>query len=304
VILIVSSVLDRHAQVIARILARRQMPAFIGDVMEFSAGARLSLADGALTWTRADGDCARLGETHSVWCRRNFAPNFAPALRDACDRDFVRRQWVELLWGSVCAMGVPLVSDPYRQQAASKPRQLALARKVGLRVPDTLISNDAEAVLAFVDRRQGRVVHKTLGVAMDQMLFTKRWDADDAAALDTLEFAPTIFQQQIGGTREVRVTVVSERIFAAEFEVGRHVDGRLDVDVPFRPHALPQDVGDRLHALMHALHLSYATVDLRIDDDGDYVFLELNPQGQFLYVEIKTGMPISEAVADLLCNPR
>jgi hypothetical protein len=147
-------------------------------------------------------------------------------------------------------------ATPFCQQAATKPVQLSMARQLRLRVPDTLISNDREAVLSFVDRHRGRVIHKTLAPAMDQLLFTKRWDAADTQALGDLELAPMIFQEQIGGSREPRVTIVGEEFFAAEFE------------------------------------------------EGEYVFLELNPQGQFLYSQIKTGMPISAAVADLLCSPR
>jgi hypothetical protein len=301
-ILIVSSLLDSHARVVARVLERRHVPVFIGDVIEFGGGAQLSQHNGETRWIRADGSAADLGETRAVWCRRNFAPVFDAALRDPCDRDFVRRQWSEFLWGIVCAMPVPLVNDPFRQQAATKPLQLSLARSLGLRVPDTLISNDADAVLAFVDRHDGRVIHKTLVAAVDRLLFTKRWDARDADAIDALDLAPTIFQEQVGGHREVRLTIVGERFFAAEFEVGGDVDGRLDVDVAFRPHTLPLALQDQLVRLMDALGLCYATVDLRIDEDGEYVFLELNPQGQFLYAEIKTGMPISEAMADLLCG--
>lgn len=300
-ILIVSSLLDRHARVVARYLSRRGVPVFIGDVMEFSSGARLSTHQGQAEWRRRDGTVANLVETRAVWCRRNFTPNFDPALRDLCDREFVRRQWTELLWGTVCGLGVPLVNDPYRQQGSTKPLQLALARRLGLRVPETLISNDANTVRTFVDSHHGHVIHKTLSPAMDQILFTKRWDAGDATALASLDLAPAIFQEQIGGDREVRVTIIGERLFAAEFEVGGQVDGRTDADLPFQPHVLPRDVQDRLIELMAALGLRYATVDLRIDAAGEYVFLELNPQGQFLYVEIKTGMPISAAMADLLC---
>jgi len=303
-ILIVSSLLDSHARVVVKVLVRRGVPVFIGDVMEFGAGAQLSLGADEARWVRADGCDADLNEATAIWCRRNFPPIFDSALRDPCDRDFVRKQWNELLWGTVCALDVPLFNHPFRQYAATKPLQLAIAREVGLRVPDTLISNDADAVLDFVERHRGRVIHKALGAATDRLLFTKRWDARDHAALDALTLAPTIFQQQIGGDRELRLTIAGERCFAAEFDAGGRADGRLDVDVPFRPHALPAEVEGRLALLMEALGLRYATVDLRIDEHGDYVFLELNPQGQFLYMEIKTGLPIADAVADLLCGPR
>jgi len=293
---------DRHAQVVARELERRHVPAFIGDATEFSRGAKLSDRNGELRWTRADGSAAELSAVAGVWCRRYFPPNFDPAVSDSCDREFVRRQWTELLWGTICALNVRLISDPHRQKAATKPLQLALARQVGLRVPDTLISNDRQAVLGFVEQYQGRVIHKTLSPAIDQLLFTKRWDAADAEALDELELAPVIFQEQIGGCRELRVTVVGERFFAAEFDTGQLADGRLDFDVAFRPCTLPRDVEDKVRKVLDRLGLRYATVDLRIDETGEYVFLELNPQGQFLYVQIKTGMNITAAVADLLCS--
>ena len=42
--------------------------------------------------------------------------------------------------------------------------------------------------------------------------------------------------------------------------------------------------------------------DLRRRDDGVHVFLEVNPAGQWLYVEEATGLPITAAVARLLAG--
>ena len=56
----------------------------------------------------------------------------------------------------------------------------------------------------------------------------------------------------------------------------------------------------QLLALVRRLGLVYSTIDLKLTNDGEYVFLELNPQGQFLYVEILSAMPITAAVASLL----
>jgi glutathione synthase/RimK-type ligase-like ATP-grasp enzyme len=60
---------------------------------------------------------------------------------------------------------------------------------------------------------------------------------------------------------------------------------------------LPDDVTEMLHALMRQLGLVYGAIDLRLTADGRYIFLEINPAGQFLYVEQQTGQPITAALA-------
>ncbi|MET0228974.1 MAG: hypothetical protein ABW234_09740, partial [Actinomycetes bacterium] len=69
-----------------------------------------------------------------------------------------------------------------------------------------------------------------------------------------------------------------------------------------RAYDLPPNVCASLGALMRGLGLSFATIDLKVDARGDHHFLEVNPQGQFLYIEILTGQPISAAVARTLVN--
>jgi hypothetical protein len=303
VILIISSPCDVHARVVAQEITKRGVAVAIGDVTEFSAGARLAVNPRNprdATWVGADGTTIELGDVRSVWCRRSFPPRYDPALRDVADRLFVQRQWSEMLWGTIMALDADLLSDPFRQRAATKPYQLAVAQRVGLSIPDTLITNDAQRAREFVSRHEQRVIHKTLAVSYEQFLYTKQWDRDDDAGLHELVLAPMILQRQVAGSKELRVTVVGEQCFAAEFEARGHVDGRLDSTATYRAHRLPAEVEGKLGAMMHKLGLRYATIDLRLDPHGDYVFLDLNPQGQYLYVEIRTGQPITRALVDLL----
>jgi hypothetical protein len=74
----------------------------------------------------------------------------------------------------------------------------------------------------------------------------------------------------------------------------------LDIDVPYEQHWLPSGISNSLIRLIQNLRLTFATIDLKITDSDEYVFFEVNPQGQFLYVEILTGMPIVSAVAHFL----
>lgn len=304
-ILVVSSSDDVHARIVVRALAARGIEAEIVDMCELGAGASLRFDPrhpARSRWQRADGSIVDLGRVRAVWCRRSAAPKSDPRVRDAADRDFIARQWSDAVWGTVMGLGVPLVSDPYAQRAATKPYQLALAHRIGLRVPDTIVTNDRDAFEAMLVRCDRRIVHKILAVSYHEFLYTKAWDEGDREALDDLELAPMIAQGIVGGAGELRVTVVGERIFAARFEHAGHIDGRLDTTAIYRPYQLDDTTARRLRELVARLGLRYATVDFALEADGTPVFLDLNPQGQYLFVELRTGQPITEAVADLLCE--
>jgi glutathione synthase/RimK-type ligase-like ATP-grasp enzyme len=104
---------------------------------------------------------------------------------------------------------------------------------------------------------------------------------------------------------DLRVTVVGERVMAAEADArgGEYaVDVRFNTGVTYRPHALPVEVERKLLALVRRMGLEYGAIDLRLTPEGEYVFLEINPAGQFLYVEQAAGIPIAAAVAEHLAG--
>ena len=118
--------------------------------------------------------------------------------------------------------------------------------------------------------------------------------------LDNLRLAPVIFQAVVPGTRDVRVTVVGDKIFATEFDIER-LDGfdyrmRLG-EIPCRPHELPAELETRVRGFMSRLALEYGGIDFRLTRDQEYVFFEINTAGEFMYVEDRTGEPIAEAMA-------
>ncbi|HXW26703.1 MAG TPA: hypothetical protein VEK73_18310 [Xanthobacteraceae bacterium] len=119
---------------------------------------------------------------------------------------------------------------------------------------------------------------------------------EDAA----IRLAPVIFQRHVAAVADLRVTIIGEEIFAAAVNVRDltyDVDVRLNIVQNYVAHDLPDEVADKLRALMRRLGLVYGAIDLRLTADGRYVFLEINPAGQFLYVEQSTGQPITAALA-------
>jgi len=104
--------------------------------------------------------------------------------------------------------------------------------------------------------------------------------------------------------QNLRGTIVDDRIFAAAIEVDQYgaLDWRLDMNPVITAVDLPTDVERKLRRLQRGLGLRYGAIDLIRTPEGDYVFLEVNSGGQFLFIEIAIRQPISAAIAGALCG--
>ena len=300
-IVIVDQLEDPHVRVAQTHLERKGARLFVADMRELGLGAELSVfsrSPDRAEWRRSDGTIGRLGEARAIWYRPKVSPTTPIEVVDDEDRRFIQREWSEMVRGVLASLEVPQINAFHASATATKPRQLAIAHRVGLAIPDTIITNSATRARQLVSDGAA-VIHKVLAAPDDRLLATKQWEESDADHLGALTHCPIIFQRRVEGTRELRITAVGDRLFAAEFST-ELVDGRLDQAVHHVRHELPASVERQLLELTSALSLHVATIDMRIDARGEYQFLELNPEGQYLWIEIRTGMPISEAIADLL----
>ena len=117
--------------------------------------------------------------------------------------------------------------------------------------------------------------------------------------------APVIFQRYVPARADLRVTVIGERIYpaAADMSAGDYAqDVRMNPQVPWSEHKLPDDIAEKLLELMRRLELEYGAIDLRLTPEGEYVFLEINPAGQFLFIQNATGMEIAKGLATHLAS--
>ncbi len=307
VIVAVSHARDEHAPPVLAALRRLRERVVLLDLADFPLRGRIALEYGkrsrGATLETAAG-ALRADRVRAVWWRRPEPFDLGRGLSRA-DAAFSFRQALEALAGLAASLDARWVNDPWRDAAAShKPGQLALAGRLGLRVPSTLVTNDPDRARKFLARR-GRTgaVHKTLQGIGDDWRPTRLVRSSDRARLDALPWAPVIFQEYVPGV-DVRVTVVGDEVFAAEIDA-RETASPEDFrqvwkEARMAPCALPKRVELRLRRLVTELGLRYAAIDLRRRDDGEHVFLEVNPSGQWLFVEQRTGQPITAAVARLL----
>ena len=213
------------------------------------------------------------------------APEVARAAR--CEASLV--SWTEvtgaLVVNRLSAMG----------SNSSKPYQLRLISAAGFDVPDTLLTNDREALAEFRSKHQLVIYKSTSGI---RSIVSRLTSAHEGRLEDAMA-CPTQFQEFVDGT-DVRIHVVGDQVFACEIESGADDYRYAGSALCARSIEVPAEVAERCLGLSGALGLPVAGIDLRCRTDGRWCCFEVNPSPAFTYYEHVTGQPIARAVATLL----
>ncbi len=247
----------------------------------------------------------------SVWYRRPVSPQVEVQSND--DQRYIGNEWkavLENLWASL--QDVLWVSRPDRiREASNKVPQLQLARKIGFRVPATIISNDAASLRAFCSTYDDNVVGKVLhsqtpaATAGSYLVYTTRIARQDL--VPQMMGAPLLLQEYINKAHEIRATVVGDQVFSVAIDSQSDPDARVDwrhatLRLRHEQVELPTSVNAKLVAIILEYGLAFGAFDLIQTPEGEIVFLELNPNGQWAWLQQLTDIPIREALIDLLAQ--
>jgi hypothetical protein len=307
-IVLVSHSDDEHTRRVIAELERLGATFFLLDTGAFPARSslRMSFSRERVEHSMSvGGRDVGLSSARSAWWRRPQPYQLDGALAQDM-RDFAHGECHEAMAGLWGALDVAWMNPPGADERAHhKPYQLAVARAVGLDVPRTLITNDPEAAREFASAvAPTRLVYKTFLATERHWRETRILGPQEWALLDRVRLAPVIFQEFVDAEADLRVTAVGETLVAAQIASSAHgylADYRMDMDAArFSPTELPDSTRTKLLELMARLGLVYGAIDLRRRSDGSYVFLEVNPAGEWLFVEERTGQLITRAVAECL----
>lgn len=246
-------------------------------------------------------------EIKSVWWRRpggfRLPPDFS-----AQEREFAREEIDHVLRGCWSTLDCYWISHPeHIRQASWKGTQLQRAAELGFDVPRTLITSSPDDARAFFGECNEQMIYKVmtdpflgaqkLAETEPEQSSTEIYSASttliseaELALLESTRLVPCLFQEYVPKSSELRVTVIGDDVFAAEILSQEREETRLDwrnydVDVEYRRADLPIEVADRCLRLVKSYELNFSAMDLILTPDGRYVFLENNPNGQFIFVE-------------------
>ncbi len=258
-----------------------------------------------------------LSEVSSVWYRRM---RYGAKIPDTMDKQF-RDASVEESRRTVRGMIASLKAFHFDKMSNvdvtnNKQLQLQVAREVGLLTPRTLTSNNPEAVKQFAQEcNEHGIVTKMLSSfaifgehGEEFVVFTNPVTDDDLENLEGLRFCPMTFQENVPKALELRTTIVGHRVFTAAVNSqtldGSTYDWRKEgraLVKAWKPYNLPEDVEKKVLKLMAYFGLNYGAIDIIVTPDGRHVFLEVNPVGEFFWMELfSPNFPISQAIAEVL----
>jgi glutathione synthase/RimK-type ligase-like ATP-grasp enzyme len=315
-VLILSDPRDAPAKVVQAGLSRYGISAVIFDPATFPSEAQLTARYCDGQWSTqivGDGYELSLGDVISVWLRRPGMFRVNPNLTSGARRFAIQEAQIAI-GGLLQTLDCLWVNRLERAVVAEcKPLQLKYATAVGFEVPRSLITNDPDAAIAFFEECDGNVVYKPLSTSYLQTepggsalnIYTSIVEREHLELAGAISATACLFQEHVAKKTELRITLIGDEVFPVQID-SQHapkssVDWRRGYEhLRYRIYPLPRSVRSRCLELNKCLGLVFSTMDFIITPDDDLIFLEVNPSGEWAWLEVETGLPMTEAMTDLL----
>jgi hypothetical protein len=302
-IVIMSERGDLHALVVQKLI--RQTSGVRCDLVETDAlsdQSSLEWSSRNATVLSSEGFGIDIGRVDVIWARRlNVPQRFRSTPESEVVSEIVARDCRESLAGILdTRFRGRWVNEPVAtRRAENKIVQLEVAKSVGFRIPRTLISQDPDHIRAFCATKRHAVVLKPVKGTPTFPILTTTVTARHLRAARSMRVSPTIYQEYIEGREHLRVHCFGKVMHAISIE-SELVDWRQNINVPFRKARIDTATRRKLLAVLHRLKLKMGVFDFKRASDGEPVWLEVNPQGQFLFAQALGGVDLGRAMARFL----
>lgn len=249
----------------------------------------------------------------SVYFRRPELPKFTDVDITPDERQFMQLEMRQTLEGlyKILSNAYWISDIDAIRRAENKIYQQLLAKEIGFSIPDGIITNHPDSFLSFLKGRKEGCIIKPIYSGqigwpeMQDVVFTSKLESEPQS--QQIELCPSYIQERIDKQYDVRVTVVGAEIFAVRIDSQSNQETMIDWRVgenilPHQAVKLPDTIQAQCRELLRRLNLQFGAIDFVETTEGEYIFLEINPNGQWAWIETQTGLPISDTIAKQLVN--
>lgn len=228
---------------------------------------------------------------NKVWYRRY--PNYSSIAKKfrAKDRGFAIAQYESLLQAFTNTIDARnYVDTPYNIYLASdKIRQLQIAREIGIKIPETLFSSSKESIVDFCERLSWNIIVKPIKLSSGKRISTRVLSVDDKNFILEESMSdgilPAIYQNNIAGESHIRLNIFGKKSSTFLLK-SQEVDWRFSIDkIKIERIENDNELIKLCNKLMKKLSITMGVIDFKLNKGGEPIFFEINPQGQFLFLE-------------------
>lgn len=270
---------------------------------------KISISQNSFTITDESGNSVSSEQITAVWHRKSWQVTVPDDLDEQYTNIFNREY--DSVRSNIYTIleHLPWI-NPYESERKvdfNKMYQLQSAEKNGLRIPETLFSNDQEKILRFIKEKcSGKSIAKLHGVMSrnmngENMVSTTVIDERTIQNLADIAYCPMIFQPYIEKEYELRIVYIDGLFFTGKINNSENTDWREVKEGYFwSSYELPEEIKKKLTLMMSQMGLCFGAIDMIKSTDGEYYFLEVNPQGEWGMLQKELNFPIAERIADYL----
>lgn len=318
-ILIITSDDDSHADILCPKIEKRGVKVFrfnTDKLSKYEINFRI-LSDTFFSIKNKRSGMMILKENiGSVWYRRPAPDKSLDRFLDDEGMRFLRSESKEWIKSITLALkdSFWVVAPWVLYESRVKANQLLVAQSFGLSTPKSLITRDREVIKKFFDECTNGMIAKTLKTQYIESkrygstLSTQEISKNDLRDND-LFISPSIFQEKVTASYELRVVVIGRTIFAF-MVIPKRKRKFLDIrahgveNLEYTSVGISKDLSQKICKILDYFQLPFSSMDLLVDEFGKEYFIDLNPNGQWLWLEMATGTVMSDLFVEMLINQK
>jgi glutathione synthase/RimK-type ligase-like ATP-grasp enzyme len=270
---------------------------------------KINMNEDSFELTDEFGNTVNSKDIKAVWHRKAWGITVPEELDESYTRIFLK-EYSSLRYNLFTILqDIPWINPLENENKidGNKMFQLKTAQKNNLTIPKTIFSNDAQKITAFFHENcNGKMIAKLHGAISksmggENMLSTNSIDENSLEDISDIEYCPMIFQPYIDKEYELRIVYLDGDFFTGKINNSENVDWRVaQGDYFWSEYHLPENIKANLSSMMKEMGLYIGAIDMIKGEDGNYYFLEVNPQGEWGMLQKELNFPIAERIADNL----
>ncbi|WP_265129906.1 MvdC/MvdD family ATP grasp protein [Chryseobacterium oranimense] len=290
-------------------LASKNIPYFRLNSDRMNHLQKISVNEDSFELTDESGNTIHSKDIKGVWHRKAWGIPVPEELDEDYKKIFLSG-YANLRYNLITVLeNIPWI-NPYENERkidGNKMLQLKIAKEHQLTVPETIFSNDEEKITAFFHKFcNGKAVAKLHSLTAktmsgENLISTMIIEEDTLEHIADIAYCPMIFQPYIDKEYELRIVYIAGEFFTGKINNSENADWRLaQGNYVWSAYELPENIKAGLASMMEEMGLYIGAIDMIRGKDGEYYFLEVNPQGEWGMLQKELGFPIAEKIADNL----